>query len=291
MARILIAGCGYVGAQLGTRLSQAGHHVWGLQRGDGSLLPGIARVRADLLQCSSLDALPRELDVVFYTAAAKEQSGDAYRAIYVEGLRNLVTALEKQGQPIQRILFTSSTAVYAQSNGEWVDETSETKPAHFTGQRLLEAENLVMQGAFPAVVLRLGGIYGPGRTQTIAAVRNGCARISDGPPIYMNHIHRDDCAGVLQHLMTLDTPEPLYVGVDSDPADRREVVRWIANKLNLPPPTVDPAPAAPPTRGAKRCRNARLIATGYEFAYPTYREGYGALIEGGAYTPDLAGAD
>lgn len=280
-SNILIAGCGYVGEKLGTELRRLGHQVWGLRRNVSGLQPMIAPVRADLLQPSSLRALPPNLDFVFYTAAAADQSDGAYRAAYVDGLQNIMTALGEQGQSIRRFFFTSSTAVYAQSQGEWVDETSSTEPTHFSGLRLLEAENLVSKGPYPATVVRLAGIYGPGRAQTIASVRSGHARLTGGPPVYMNHIHRDDCAGALCHLMSLNHPESLYLGVDSAPADRREILAWLAERLGVSQPRLEDAPSPGGRRGAKRCSNARLVASGYQFNYPTYREGYGALIEAG----------
>jgi nucleoside-diphosphate-sugar epimerase len=177
-------------------------------------------------------------------------------------------------------LYTSSTAVYAQSHGEWVDETSTTDPSHFTGRRVLEGERLLLGGPFPATVLRLGGIYGPGRVSLIERVRQGQAVCRAGPTLYTNRIHRDDCAGALHHLMTVPHPEALYLGVDHAPADLCAVLRWLAAQLGAPPPRVE-AMTEDETRRQrtnKRCRNARLVASGYTFGYPTFRDGYAALV-------------
>jgi nucleoside-diphosphate-sugar epimerase len=280
MANILIAGCGYVGTALGMRLAAAGHVVWGLRRSAEGLPPGIRHVAADLTAPATLQELPPALDVVFYTAAPNGSDEAAYRAIYVDGLRHLLEALVRQRQTPRRVLFTSSTAVYAQSSGEWVDETSPTEPGHFSGRCVLEGENLLLNGPFTATVLRFGGIYGPGRTGLIERVRQGVAACRDGPPLYTNRIHRDDCAGALHHLMMLPQLDHLYIGGDHEPADQCDVLRWLAARLGAPPPRLEAASPADTRRQRtnKRCRNAKLVASGYVFRYPTYREGYAALL-------------
>ena len=136
-----------------------------------------------------------------------------------EGLRNLLAALRQQGQSPRRIIFLSSTAVYGQTRGEWVDESSATEPDHFSGRRLLEAEALLRESGVPAIVLRLGGIYGPRRTRLIDEVRQGRAATSRNGPRYTNRIHRDDCVGALDHLIELAEPADCYLGVDCEPAD------------------------------------------------------------------------
>jgi nucleoside-diphosphate-sugar epimerase len=280
MARILIAGCGYVGGALGQRLAAAGHEVWGIRRSPTGLPCGVRHVAADLTAPQTLRQLPPDLDVVFYTAAADGTDDAAYRAIYVDGLGYLLEALVNQRQSPRRVFFTSSTAVYAQAHGEWVDEASPTAPRHFTGRRVLEGEQLLLAGPFPATVLRLGGIYGPGRVGLIERVRQGLAACRDGAPVYVNRIHRDDCAGALHHLMTIPQPEALYIGVDHEPAEHCAVLRWLAAQLGAPPPRVEARSGAETRRQRtnKRCRNAKLVASGYTFRYPTFREGYAALL-------------
>jgi nucleoside-diphosphate-sugar epimerase len=280
MANILIAGCGYVGTALGLRLAAAGHVVWGIRRSAEGLPSAIRHVAADLTIPETLRELPPALDVMFYTAAPNGADEAAYRAIYVDGLRYVLEALVRQHQSPQRVLLTSSTAVYAQSGGEWVDETSPTEPQHFTGRRVLEGERVLLDGPFPATVLRLGGIYGPGRTSLIERVRQGLAMCRDGPPFYTNRIHRDDCAGALHHLMTLSQPEFRYIGVDHEPADYCDVLCWLAAQLGAPPPRVEASSGTDTRRHRtnKRCRHDKLIASGYVFRYPTFREGYAALL-------------
>ncbi len=275
---VLIAGCGYIGSALAARLVDDGHDVWGLRRNPVWLPENVHPVAADLADQHALDALPEDLDIVFYTAAAGEYDEARYRTAYVDGPRNLLVALAKQQQPVARIFFTSSTGVYAQQDGEWVDETSPTEPSHFSGTALLEGEQVFRDGPFPSTVVRLGGIYGPGRTQTLDRVRD---RIVTCPtePTYVNLIHRDDCAGMLHHLMNIEKPDDLYLGVDCEPAERATLYRWIADLIGVPePPTEDGESEGRGARGNKRCSNARLLTTGYAFLHPTYREGYQAAF-------------
>ena len=277
MARSFIAGCGYVGTTLAGRLLADGDEVWGLRRTVGALPPGVRSVCADLSDPASLRQLPEEIDTVFYTAAADARDEVAYRAAYVTGLGNLLAALGgADGFKGRRLLFASSTGVYGQDAGEWVDEASATEPRSFTGAVVREGEQLALAASAHATVVRFGGIYGPGRDRMIVMVRDG--RLSAAAaPHYANRIHRDDCAGVLRHLARLDDPEATYNAVDDDPADRNDVVGWLAARLARP--TAAASDKAGPATG-KRCRNTRLKMSGYRFAYPTFREGYGALLGG-----------
>jgi len=280
MARVLIAGCGYVGAALGALLDRDSHAVFGLRRRSGALPWGVRPIEADLVIPGTLRELPPQLDFVFFMAAPAGRDDALYRTLYVEGLRNLQDALAEQEQRPKRFFFTSSTSVYGQKDGEWVDESSPTEPASFPGRRLLEAEALLRAGPFPATAVRFGGIYGPRRTSLVERVRTGRMTIREDPPRYTNRIHRDDCAGSLRHLMQLPEPQELYLGVDCEPASEETVASWLAGVLGAPPPrrgTPD-ATADPERGGSKRCRNDRLLASGYEFRYPTFREGYAAVL-------------
>ncbi|MCC6695557.1 MAG: SDR family oxidoreductase [Candidatus Hydrogenedentes bacterium] len=272
--RILIAGCGYVGTALAARLAAESHEVWALRRSPGPLPAGVDAVCADLADPSSLAGLPEELDFVFYTAAAGGYEEPRYRSAYVEGPRNLLNALAHQRQELKRVFFTSSTGVYAQQDGEWIDENSPAEQTHFSGSALLEGERVFQTGPWPATIVRLGGIYGPGRTQQLENVRNRVA-VCPAEATYVNLIYRDDCAGILHHLMKMDAPGDLYLGVDCEPAERGAMLRWMADLLGVPPPpTASEEAEGRSARGNKRCSNAKIRGAGYTFAFPTYREGY-----------------
>jgi nucleoside-diphosphate-sugar epimerase len=280
MARILIAGCGYVGEELGNLLLADGHDVWGLRRNPRSLRAGIEIIAADLTQPEDLRDLPGGLDVVFYLVSPNGSEDALYRRAYVDGLRGLIGALHLQRQK-PRLLFASSTAIYDQRDGGWIDESSEAVPYHWSGKRLLEGEQIALQALPSATVIRFGGIYGPRRTSLIDSVRSGRATYRANPPQYTNRIHRDDCAGALRHLMKLENPESIYLGVDNEPAEERTVLLWLAGVMGSPEPrTAEKKKASKRPRGNKRCRNARLVQSGYRFRYPTFREGYSAVLEG-----------
>ncbi len=271
MSSILIAGCGDVGSELARRLLADGHAVYGLRRRAHLLPAGVRPVAANLQDPDSLRAVPDGLDAVCYVAAADRRSPAAYRAAYVDGPRNLLRAAGRGGT-LARVLYASSTRVYPQNAGEWVDEDSPTGGDDY-GRILLDGEAVVHDSAAGASVVRLAGIYGPGRTRLVDRVRAGepCA------PVYTNRIHRDDCAGLLRHLLRLEHPLPVYLGADHEPATQCAVMRWIAGCLGLPAPA---PPAADQAPGGKRCRNARLVSSGYVFEHRSFRDGYGALLGG-----------
>ena len=278
-ADILIAGCGDVGGLLAQRLRDAGHRVAGLRRRAGLLPAGIEPLAADLGEPATLAALrERHFDIVVVTSAAGRFDEDHYRRVYVEGLANLFGVL--RGEP--HVLLSSSTAVYHQCHGEWVDEDSPTEPHGFSGRILLQAEALLREcAAHRATVLRFGGIYGPGRERLLREVAAGigCAR---EPVRYTNRIHREDCAGILQflvgRLLRGQALAPLYLGVDSEPAPMWEVRHWIAAELGVA--LDDAAGGAQGGRapGSKRCSNRRLLEAGYALRYPDFRAGYAPLI-------------
>lgn len=275
MARVLIVGCGYVGTALGLELSEDGHEVFGLRKDPSSLPDGIRPVAADLTRFESVGGLPPGLDRIVYCVGAKARDEAAYRSIYIDGLSNLLRVLADEGQSPQRIYFTSSTSVYAQARDEWIDEGSPAHPPGFAGQIQLAAEGLLHGSPYPSTVVRLGGIYGPGRNSIIDRIRSGDP---GGGEHFTNRIHRDDVAGLLAHLIAYEGPAPLYLGVDCEPARANDVWSWISSELGVE--WQSPAATVAPRRrsGSKRCRNALLLSTGYRFRYPTYREGYGELI-------------
>lgn len=307
---VLMAGCGDLGTEAGLRFAAAGHRVVGWRRSPAKLPAVIEGVAADLTT-APLPPIPAYTTAVVVAVAADSPTEDAYRAAYVDGLANVLDALERAREHdgvalptlVQRVLFVSSTAVYGDAGGAWVDESTTPAPGGFSGRIIREAEELLLKrllgtGVTP-VVLRLGGIYGPGRTRLIDQVRGGTA-LAPAEPRYTNRIHRDDAAAAIVHLCTMAAdPDPVYLGVDNDPAELGEVQRFLAAELGLPQPPSEVPGGGPgafgggesggsggsgggkPSRGRnKRCSNALLRSTGFEFAYPTFREGYRAILAG-----------
>ncbi|MBV0934624.1 SDR family oxidoreductase [Marinobacterium weihaiense] len=271
--RVLIAGCGDIGTHLGLRLVADGAQVFGLRRTINQLPDGIHGIAADLADPVSLEALPA-CDYLFYTAAAKSRDPDVYRRTYVDGLRNLLAALP---EPPRHLFLTSSTGVYHQHEHDWVDEQSPTLPRSDTGRLLLEAEQLALHSGLAATVVRFSGIYGPGREHLQRQVLAGIAAPPE-PLHYSNRIHRDDCVGVLRHLLQRAedgaTLKPLYLASDDSPTPIHEVMEWLAQKLGVAIETRQPIRRG----GSKRCSNRRLRASGYRFRYPDYRSGYAAML-------------
>ena len=175
MARVLIAGCGWLGGALGVALAGRGDAVWGLRR-NAALLPDAVRpIEADLDDPRTLAALPGPFDVVVYAAAPEAADEASYERTYVRGLGHIIEAargfaLGRERGP--RLILLSSTSVYGQTTGEWVDETSPTEPADYRGRLVLRGEQVLGAAGLPSIALRLGGLYGPGRASLIEAVRN-----------------------------------------------------------------------------------------------------------------------
>ena len=247
-----------------------------------SLLPGelvaIRRSSRPERFCRKLDAtdasamralLAEDFDQIVVTLTPSERSDVGYQRAYVGPMRLLVALLaERQLRP--RIVFVSSTAVYGQDQGQWLDETSATEPTQYNGVRLLEAEQVLLNADLDVIIARFSGIYGPGRERLLEQVRHGLP-ISRNLLAYSNRIHADDGARALAHLLQLAAPESHYLVTDSEPVLLGEVVRGLANALQRPAPS---SSAGAPFSG-KRLRNTRLLASGFRFLYPSWREGYG----------------
>ena len=304
---VLLAGCGDLGTEAGLRFAAAGHRVVGWRRSPEKLPAAIEGVAADL-SSGELPPLPADTTAVVVAIAADSPTEDAYRTAYVDGLAHVLDAVLASGASVRRVLFVSSTAVYGDAGGGWIDERTTPEPGGFSGRIIREAEELLYSrlrgtGITP-VVLRLGGIYGPGRTRLIDQVRGGTAVIPAASR-FTNRIHRDDAAAAIVRLCTMDAvPGPVYVGVDNEPAELAEVLGFLAEELGLPRPASESPPAAAgtaggepsrggapasgasaaggePSRGGnKRVSNGLLRSTGFEFQYPSFREGYRAILAG-----------
>ena len=278
MTRILVAGCGYVGARLAEQQSADGAEVFGLRRQPKGLHPAITPIVADLLDVDSLRRIPDQLDAVVYAAAADGRSDDAYHAIYDIGVGNLLTVLAERAAPPKRFVLVSSVGVYGERDGELVDETT---PPTATGpsRHIIAGERRLADAPIRGVIARLAGIYGPGRTRLIDQVRRGDARYHCDPPLHTNRIHRDDAALAIAHVLTLDDPAPVYVVSDDRPSTDEEVLRFLAAELGAPEPS--PADGQGPRGAGKRCSNALLKASGYRLRFPTFRDGYRAMLRDG----------
>ena len=275
-ARVLIAGAGDVGLRVAHRLRARGDEVWALRRGavaDDD--DGIRWIQADLTKPETLRALPEGISHVVYLPTPDARDEALYRAVFVDGLRHVLDAIDMPA--LRRLVFVSSSAVYGEHGGAWVDEETPAAPPGFNGQVLLEAERYAADKA-PAVVLRLAGLYGPGRMQLIERLRSGAVRVPRKTPHWANRIHVDDAAAAIVHLLLLHDASPLYLGVDSTPLPLDVLYDDLARHVHAPLPGEGPAPAGV---GSKRLSNARLRASGFELLWPDARDGYAALLDGG----------
>ncbi len=279
-SNVLIAGCGAIGHAVGLALLRDGHDVWGLRRDSGRIPPPIRPLKADVTNPETLQNLPPVIDSIIIILTAGKFDDAAYARTYVGGTKNLLAAFAAQGIRPARVLFVSSTSVYGQTNGEWVDETSATQPLDFSGKRMLEAEEVVAGGPYPHVIIRFAGIYGVGRIRFVQQVRDGTAAFDPTQVRYRNVIHNDDVVGIIRHVHAHPRPAPLYIGVDDEPVAAHDLVQWISSQLKIALPPIRPVSIQPGRRnpGNKRCRNMRLHDAGYAFKYPTFRDGYDAII-------------
>lgn len=268
---VLIAGAGDVGTRVARRLVAQGKQVFALRRGGMSPDPAIRWLRGDLTRPDTLRSLPK-VDAVVFAPTPDARDEAAYRAVFLDGLRHLIEALPA---PPRRTLFVSSTAVYGEHAGDWVDETTPTEPPGFNGRVLVEAEQWLASRDLGGISLRLAGLYGPGRTQLLDRLRDGKVTAPRGRSVFANRIHVDDAAAAIVHLLSLDAPEPLYVGVDDTPLPVDELYDYLAGLLGAAPPPDGPSAAG---IGNKRMSNARLRATGFQCRWPDARMGYAALL-------------
>jgi len=278
----LIVGCGYVGSELARGLVQDGHRVFALRRNppDGNGKDGIEWRRGDLADPDSLrSAVPLDLDGIFYTAAVSRARGDDPELVYHQGLANLLAVLAEQGQTLRRLVFTSSTGVYGQTDGAWVNEDSPVRPALPAGQAMAAGEALLRACPFETVAVRYSGIYGPERIRMLRMIQGDRPILAARDHIWLNQIHRDDCVGALRHVWNLANPDSVYIASDHAPATRFEVLSWLANACGVPGPLIDAEMAVPPRlRGNKRVDGSRLRASGYRFVHRSFREGYATLL-------------
>jgi nucleoside-diphosphate-sugar epimerase len=276
MAILLLVGCGDLGAGLAARLVASGHRVTALKRTPSAApLAGVTYRFADLTQPHTLADLGGSFAQVFVILAPGARDAAAYQALYGAGVDHLRGRLTGR---VAHWFFVSSTSVYGQDAGEWVDEDTPAAPSAATAKWLLTAERCLADAGVPATTVRFSGIYGPGRERLLRQVLAG-APVQYDPPSYTNRIHRDDCLGVLEWLHRRQLAgtglAPLYLASDDEPAPAGDVARWLAAELGVPAP---PAAAAGGGQN-KRCRNDRITHAGYRFAYPSWREGYRGVIE------------
>jgi nucleoside-diphosphate-sugar epimerase len=280
MAKILIVGCGALGYQLAKLLADAGHVVTGLKRNPP---PGnhekFKYFRADITLAQDIAALDTDFEHVFFIVSADSRNESSYHDIYETGINNLLNKFAQARSQVPWI-FVSSTSVYGQNQGEWVDEHSQAQPDQGTSLKLLTAEQKLMAVNPANIVVRCSGIYGPGREYLLRMAKQ-TPSIQQHPPYFTNRIHQRDCEGVLQFLLEQRLAgiklEQCYLASDDDPAPLWDVISWLAGQMHCHPPLAKMTGHDGDMN--KRCRNDRLKKSGYSFLYPDYKAGYSELVQ------------
>jgi nucleoside-diphosphate-sugar epimerase len=271
MPRILIAGCGYVGEATADLFFSAGWEVEGWVHSKESAMRLSAKPYAvrsiDFSRPGEASKCGESFDAVIHCASSRGGDAEAYRQIYLHGARHLIEQF-----PGATILFTSSTSVYAQRDGSWVTENSATQPLRETSRILLETEKLILEHG--GVVVRLAGIYGPGRSALLSKFLNGTAVI-EPEDRFVNQVNRDDIASAILVLLNREalSRSQIYNVVDDQPMLRRECYGWLAQRLNRPLPPIKKSDQ-PRKRGDtnKRVSNAKLRSLGWLPRYPTFAD-------------------
>ena len=285
--RVLIVGCGYVGLPLGAELVRLGHEVSGLRRSataENELkAAGIQPFFGDVTRSETLTKLPHEFDWVVNCVTAGGDS-DNYRQVYLQGTRNLIEWLAPN--PPKKFVYTSSTSVYGQTDGSQVKESSPTEPVAETAKILVETEKLLLAAVaerkFPAVILRVAGIYGPDRGHWFKQFLKDEAHIEGDGSRLLNMIHRDDLIGCIIAALKNGRAGEIYNAADDEPVSQQHFFQWLAQALDKPLPPSEPEnPAENRKRGVtnKRVSNRKLkMELGHQFKYPNFRKGYSAEL-------------
>ncbi|MBI3882497.1 MAG: SDR family oxidoreductase [Verrucomicrobia bacterium] len=287
--RVLIVGCGYVGLPLGAELARLGHEVFGLRRSAGGedalIAAGIKPLIGDVSKSETLAPLPGPFDWVVNCVSSGKGGAAEYREIYLNGTRHLIEWLAPT--PLKKFVYTSSTSVYGQTDSSLVKESSSTQPQSETSQVLVETEKLLLDAAsarkFPAVILRVAGIYGPERGHLYQQYLRDEARIAGKGERLINMVHRDDVVACIITALKSGKPGEVYNAVDDEPVTQLHFFRWLSETLgkDLPPFATEEENAARKrglTQKKVSNRKARM-EMGWQLKYPTFRHGYSAEIK------------
>lgn len=281
---VLVAGAGWLGTALCQALAARGDRVTAVRRTPRPGAPegaGVEALAVDLAEAGAAARLPAALDAVIACQAARGEGEGPYRRAYLDANRTLLEAAARAGA--RAFVYTGSTGVFGQRDGGDVDEATPPAPASAAAEVLVAAEALVRSLGAPARVVRLSGLYGPGRAGILERVRTGALALGPGDGAWMNFCHREDAVRAVLAALDRGAPAAVYHASDAGPAPRREVVTWIAARLGVAPARGGGGPGAGPDRRvlAERSR----AALGLDLAFPTFREGLAQLLPGGAAAP------
>ena len=276
---VLIIGCGFLGEATADLFSAQGKRVLAGVRSTESLShlgsKPFEPLLCDVTSDASVEALTsrvHDAPLAIYAVSSGGGTAADYAAVYRDGLRRVIESWHPQ-----KLIFVSSTSVYAQEDGSWASEDSPTLPEREPARILLEAEHIALNTG--GIVARFSGLYGPGRSLLLRKFLAHEAVVETGIPRYLNHIHRDDGATALLQLAESGVPGSIYNVSDDTPATQPEVIRWIADFLDRPLP---PEGASPISRkrsnSSKRISNTKLRALGWKPLYPSYKDALPSIM-------------
>jgi nucleoside-diphosphate-sugar epimerase len=268
----LILGCGYLGARVAALWQQQGRRVHAATRNAAHLPANVEPILCDVLDPASLRSQPA-VDTVLYAIGFDRASGASMRAVYVDGLANVLAQLPRP----KRFIYISSSSVYGQTDGGWVDESAVTEPNEASGQIVLEAERVLRAQLPEAIILRFAGIYGPGRLLRRQTIEKGDPIVGDADK-WLNLIHVEDGARVVLAAEERAEPGRVYNVCDDHPVRRRYFYAALARLLHAPEPRfVLPAsdqPAPPHEKANRRLNNRRMKEDlQVRLRYPDYEQG------------------
>lgn len=296
--KVLFAGCGDIGVRAIRMLPNSSlkkvYQALAMRRNTSVLPANIETIKGDL--CNRKDFLnildTSHIDAIVVTLTPDHMSDQGYLDSYVTGARALKFAFRKTTHTPRLVIWISSSGVYGQTNGEWVDEISEVSPKSYRGRRLLEAEQIVRslsddmmsyeKHSVKSVVIRFSGIYGPGRGRLLSKIKQGIVAPKE-PRYWTNRIHSEDCAGIIIHFLELYAQSKhlanLYLATDDEPMSAHEVQSWLAKEMKVSFSENDNEKNEKlNTVANRRCSNKLLKQSGYRFIFPNFREGYRPLL-------------
>ncbi len=270
--KILIVGPGYVGSELAKGLAEKRTDVWVASR-SGKIVDGCETVAMDVSDRNSVQSAGEKIDnpdAIIHCASSSRGAEDSYRKVYLDGTANLVEAF-----PHTSLIFTSSTSVYPQTDGSIVTEDSPANPDSENGRILREAEDTVL--AAGGSVLRLSGIYGPGRSIHLKRIFSGEAQIESGEPgRLLNQIHRDDIVSAIVHLLSLapeDFRGEIFNLSDDTSLTMRTCYEWLAERYQKKlGPEVEANRTGKRAWTNKQVDNSKLRKTGWAPRYPSFKD-------------------
>jgi len=245
MARYLIAGAaGYVGSRLAEQLLARGESVRGLVRDpDNEAVErlagmGMAVWEGDVTQSESLVGVANEVEYVYNLTSRSVLENGSVRRVFVDGNRNLIAACSR-ARTVRAYVFAGNAAPYGDQGDAWLTEDSPVAPCYPLGDVMIEAEQAIMELVrahhFPAIILRVGTVYGPERDFVDAVLSGTATLIGDGAN-FVARIHIDDLLAVLDGVALRGQPGAIYNVADDEPARAAVLYGEVRQRLGMVPP-------------------------------------------------------